>query len=57
MYNGTFLLKIAPIFNVVALAEGRNSVEQKVPNAGHYRFIVPVWLTNEFPTISVKRFY
>ena len=32
---------------------GRNSFEQKVivPGAGHYRFIVPALLTNEFPRI------
>ena len=59
MYNETFPLIIAPIFTDVALwltsqlAEGRNSVEQKVivPGAGDYRFIIPARLTNEYPRI------
>ena len=49
MYNETFPL----IINSAQLAGGRNSFEQKVivPGAGHYRFIVPAMLTNEFPRI------
>ena len=45
---------VAALWLTSQLAEGRNSVKQKVivPGAGHYRFIVPARLTNEYPRIN-----
>ena len=42
---------VAALFDVIILAEGRNSVEQKAIVPGHYCYIVPAWLTNEMPRI------